>query len=224
MKRLLVVEDEPAIALGPRDSLRSEGCDVEVVADGCEAERMALAGQYDLIVLDLMLPGQDGFCVCRDLRAADVSTPIIVLSVKDTEADKVRALELGADDYVTKPFGLQELVARIRAVMRRAEPSADNEVYERDGLRLDFTRLEATRNGRPIPLTPTEFRILRTLASRPGQVATIEALRDQVWGKAYLTDRVVYTHINNIRKKIETRPHNPRVVVGIRGVGYRFEG
>jgi DNA-binding response OmpR family regulator len=162
--------------------------------------------------------------VCRNLRAADVSTPIIVLSVKDTEADKVRALELGADDYVTKPFGLQELVARIRAVMRRAEPSADNEVYERDGLRLDFTRLEATRNGRPIPLTPTEFRILRTLASRPGQVATIEALRDQVWGKAYLTDRVVYTHINNIRKKIETRPHNPRVVVGIRGVGYRFEG
>lgn len=139
-------------------------------------------------------------------------------------ADKVRALELGADDYVTKLFGLQELVARLRAVMRRAEPGSAADVYERKDLRIDFTRLEATRAGRPISLTPTELRILRRLARRPGQVVTIEALQDQVWGKAYLTDRVVYTHINNIRKKIETRPHKPRVLVGIRGVGYRFEG
>jgi len=221
--RVLVVEDERTIAIGLRDGLRSEGYDVDVVDDGCEAERQARASKYDLIVLDLMLPGQDGFCVCRDLRAAGVNTPIIVLTVKDRETDKLRAFELGADDYVTKPFGLQELVARIRAVLRRSEPAATPEVYEKRDLRLDFRRLEATRAGRPVSLTPTEFRILRTLARRAGQVVTIEELVEEVWGKVSLTDRVVYTHINNIRNKIEPRPRKPRFIVGVRGVGYRME-
>jgi DNA-binding response OmpR family regulator len=223
MKRLLVVEDEPTIAIALRDSLQVEGFHVDVVDDGCEAEKKALTGQYDLIVLDLMLPGQDGFCVCRDLRAAGANTPIIVLSVKDTEADKVRALELGADDYITKPFSLHELMARVHAVLRRSEPSVTGEIYEKGDLRLDFGRLEATRGARPIALTPTEFRILHTLVRRRGQVVPIDELLHEVWGKTFLTDRVIYTHINNIRRKLEPRPGKPQFIVGVRGVGYRIE-
>ena len=226
MARILVVEDEPTIALGLEDDLKLEGYDVEVVGDGATAAASAIAGGYDLVLLDVMLPRKDGFTVCRELRQAGVRTPIELLTARGQELDKVLGLELGADDYVTKPFSPRELVARIKAVLRRADPiSARMPVYQAGDLTVDFGRFEATRNGRPIDLTALEFRLLRAFVSGRGQVLTHDAIIEQVWGKdVFLTDRVIYTHINNMRRKIEEDPAHPKLLVGIRGVGYRFDG
>ena len=168
MKRILVVEDEPTIAAGLEDNLKMEGYSVDLVDDGAVAESMAGDSGYDLILLDLMLPGKDGFSVCRSLRSAGVRTPIIVLTAKRDEIDKVLGLELGADDYVTKPFSPRELLARVKAVLRRyEEPPAGAEIHSAGGLRIDFRKLEVTRRGTPIPLTSSDngISIPRSLAS-----------------------------------------------------------
>jgi len=222
--RILVVEDEYAIAVGLRDDLEADGYQVDVAADGLEGERAACTGRYDLLLLDLMLPKKDGFAVCRALRAAGLKTPIIVLTARAHEADKVLGLELGADDYITKPFSSRELMARVRAVLRRAADAAPGPAtFERGDLTVDFDRYETRRAGQAVALTPTEYRLLAALVRSAGRVLTVDQIIDEVWGKGIaLTDRVVYTHVNKLRAKIEPDPASPVIVVGVRGVGYRL--
>lgn len=224
--RILVVEDEPTIATGLKDNLEVEGYTVEVVDDGDVALERILEDRHDLIILDVMLPGRDGFAVCREARAAGVRTPVIMLTAKGQEVDKVVGLELGADDYVTKPFSPRELLARIKAVLRRAvEGPEQGKIYRFGDVVVDSGKFEVTRNGEKIEVTATEFKLLQVLLKHRGQVRTIDQLLDDVWGKdVFLTDRVIYTHLNNLRHKIEKDPHNPRFLTGVRGVGYRFDG
>ena len=226
-QRVLVVEDDPMIADVLKDDLELEGFAVDVTADGESAETMGRQGGYDLILLDLMLPGRDGLVVCRNLRGAGVKSAIIVLTAKSQEADKVIGLAVGADDYVTEPYGRLELIARVKAVLRRTQQTgaAPAGVWESGPLRVDFRRGQATNAGKPVRLTATEFKILRTLFDRRGEVVPLDELMQRVWGAdVFLTDRVVYTHVNNLRAKIEPEPSAPRFVVGVRGLGYRFDG
>ncbi len=225
MTRILVVEDEPAIAIGLEDDLRLEGYEVEVVADGVTALARGRDSGLALILLDVMLPQKDGFTVCRELRMAGIRTPIILLTAKGQEIDKVVGLELGADDYVTKPFSQRELLARIRAVLRRTtEAPAPAPVYQIGDLSIDFARFEATRGGEIIPMTALEFKLLRAFLQQPGRVLTRNELLDAVWGKeVFVTDRLVDIHINNLRKKIEPAPAKPRFIISVRGVGYRLD-
>lgn len=226
MQRILVVEDEPTIAMGLQDDLELEGYAVEAVDNGTVALTRILEEAFDLILLDLMLPGVDGFTVCREARTKGVRTPIVMLTAKGQEVDKVVGLELGADDYVTKPFSPRELVARIKAVLRRGhdEPKPTSS-YHFANITVDFDRFELLRNGKKIELTAMEFKLLRAFLEHRGQVLTLDALLQEVWGKdIFLTDRVIYTHVNNLRNKIEKDPHNPRLLVSVRGVGYRFDG
>ena len=226
MSRILLVEDEPSIAAGVQDDLRLEGYSVDVVTDGLTAAARGVQGQYDLILLDLMLPKKDGFTVCRELRAAGVRTPVVMLTARGQEADKVLGLELGADDYITKPFSRRELQSRVKAALRRGAMSAPqhSDVYEFNRLKIDFGRCEVWKNGRSVEVTALELKLLRTLLARRGQVMTIDQLNEAVWGKdVFITNRVVYTHMNNLRKKIETDPQKPRHLITVRGVGYRFD-
>jgi len=221
--RILVVEDEPGIALGLEDDFRLEGYEVEVVRDGVAATQRAGAQTFDLIVLDLMLPKKDGFEVCRQLRRSGITTPIIMLTARTHEAEKVMGLELGADDYVTKPFSPAELRARVKAVLRRAAEKTPD-VFRFGDVEADFTRFELRRAGRDVHATPTELKLLAALVRNAGKVLSRAKLTDLVWGPGTaMTDRVVDTHIANLRKKIEPDPANPRYLVSVRGVGYRFE-
>ena len=227
MARLLIVEDEPTIAMGLEDDLRLDGHDVEVVSDGIDAERRGLECRHDLIVLDVMLPGRDGFSVCRGLRAAGVRTPVILLTAKGQDADKVRGLQLGADDYVTKPFSPLELSARIHAVLRRAQAPVErsDDVYRAGDLVIDLRRCEARRDDVLIDLTATEFKLLRTFLRYRGEVLSHDRLLAEVWGPdVFLTDRVIYTHVGNLRQKIERVASQPELIIGLRGLGYRFDG
>ncbi|MDA2924455.1 response regulator transcription factor [Acidobacteria bacterium AH-259-L09] len=225
MTRILVVEDEPTIAAGLQDDLELEGYTVEVVEDGATAVDRALEGGYDLILLDVMLPQKDGFTVCREVRQAGLCAPIILLTAKGQEVDKVLGLELGADDYVTKPFSPRELLARIKAVLRRTNDSAQPaQVYQFGDVKVDFGRCEVSRTGKKVDLTAMEFKILRAFLSHPGQVLTLDQLIEEVWGRdVFLSDRVIYTHISNLRNKIEANPAQPRHLITVRGMGYRFD-
>jgi DNA-binding response OmpR family regulator len=225
--KILIVEDDPMIAEGLRDDLELEGYHVEVIADGAAAEKAALAARHDLIVLDIMLPRKSGYDVCRAVRTAGIKTPIVILTARGQEEDRVRGLELGADDYVVKPFSPRELMARIKAVLRRSETDDDrrDDVWQDGDLRIDFGTFEATRRGEALALTATEFRLLKALYQDRGRAVAIEQLLQRVWGRdVFLTDRVVYTHVNNLRAKIEPDPANPTLIVGVRGIGYRFAG
>ena len=224
MPRILVVEDEPAIAVCLQGDLRLEGYDVEVAADGESAVARAREGPFDLILLDVMLPKKDGFEVCRELRRGGVRTPIILLTARTEEAEKVLGLELGADDYVTKPFSPKELRARIKAMLRRAggEPV---ETYRFGEIELDLGRCELRRSGKPVETTPLELKLLALFVRSRGRTLTRDKLLDQVWGPGvFVTDRVVDNHINHLRRKIEPEPARPRYLVSVRGVGYRFDG
>lgn len=225
MARILLVEDEPALAIGVRDDLEMEGHSVELVGDGEAATRRAIEGPFDLILLDVMLPKKDGFSACRDLRSAGVTTPVVMLTARGEEFDRVLGLELGADDYVTKPFSRRELQARVKAALRRASLSGEAPVSiaEFGAVRIDFARCEAWRAGAPLDLTALEYKLLRALTMRKGRVATIDQLSREVWGaEVFVSDRAIYTHMNNLRNKIEDDPHRPRYLIGIRGVGYRL--
>ena len=226
MQRILVVEDEPTIATGLQDDLELEGYAVEVVDDGTVAMKRMLEAEFDLILLDVMLPGADGFTICREARMKGIRTPIVMLTAKGQEVDKVVGLELGADDYVTKPFSPRELLARIKAVLRRGhdEPKPVSNYHFAD-ITVNFDRFEVLRKGEKIDLTAMEFKLLRAFLEHRGQVLTIDELLQEVWGKdVFLTDRVVYTHVNNLRSKIEEDPHNPKLLISVRGIGYRFDG
>jgi DNA-binding response OmpR family regulator/signal transduction histidine kinase len=227
VRRILVVEDEPVIALGLRDSLEAEGYSVEVEAEGVAAETRARQGRCDLILLDIMLPGRDGLSICRNLRSAGIATPIILLTARGQEVDKIHGLDLGVDDYITKPFSRGELMARVRAVLRRhATPTESLPGSYRFGeVTVDFARHEAFRDGRALALTPIEFKMLGTFIEQRGRVLRHDEIIERVWGpSAFLSDRVLYTHVNNLRGKIEPEPSQPRYLVGVRGIGYRFEG
>ncbi len=226
MPRILVVEDEPDIALGLVDDLTLEGHSVEMVTDGESASRRGREPRWDLIVLDVMLPKKDGFDVCRDLRRAGVKTPIILLTARTHEAEKVLGLELGADDYVTKPFSPRELRARIKAVLRRvASDVSVNSVYRFGDVMIDFGRAELTRGGCPVDVTPIELKLLEVFVRRRGRVLSREQLLDAAWGQdVHVTDRAVDTHIVNLRRKIEDAPADPKYLLSVRGLGYRFDG
>ena len=203
MSRILIVEDEPAIALGLEDDLKMEGYEVEVARDGITAARRAREGGFDLILLDVMLPGKDGFEVCRELRRAGLKTPVLMLTAKAHEAEKVMGLELGADDYVTKPFGTRELRARIKALLRGE-------------LRL---------RGRPVELTPIEFKLLDCFLRARGRVLSRDQLITAAWGPdTFASARIVDNHIANLRRKIGDDPGEPRYLRNVRGLGYRFDG
>ena len=225
MTRILVVEDEPGIALGLEDDLKMEGYEVEVVGDGVAASRRAREAGFDLILLDVMLPGKDGFEVCRELRRAGLRTPILMLTAKAQEAEKVMGLELGADDYVTKPFGSRELRARIKALLRRAGGEQEAECYRFGDVEVDFRRGELRRNGKAVELTPIEFKLLGVFIRARGRVLSRDQLMDSAWGsETFAAARVVDNHIANLRRKIEPDPAEPRYLVNVRGLGYRFDG
>jgi DNA-binding response OmpR family regulator len=224
MTRILVVEDEPTIAMALRDDLEMEGYEVDVTGDGATALMRANEGRYDLVLLDIMLPKKDGLTVCRELRSAGVRTPIIMLTARAQELDKITGLESGADDYITKPFSPRELVARIRALLRRTAASGMTAPLRFGDVVVDFQRFEASRSGKKLDLTALEFRLLRALVENRGRVLSIDELLERVWGKdVFLTDRVVYTHVNNLRSKIEQDPSRPRHLISVRGAGYRFD-
>ena len=224
MKRILVVEDEPAIAFGLQADLVAEGYDVAVAGDGETAARRAREGIFDLILLDVMLPRKDGFEVCRELRRAGLKTPILLLTARSQEVEKVMGLEWGADDYVTKPFSPPELRARIKALLRRAS-GGEEAVYRFGDVEVDFARCELRRAGRTIEMTALELRLLAAFIRNRGRVLSRQKLLDEAWGPGtFITDRVVDNHVVALRKKIEAEPHNPRYLISLRGLGYRFDG
>ncbi len=225
--RILVIEDEPGIRLALHDELQFEGFEVELAPDGPAGVTAILQSPPDLIVLDVMLPGGNGFEICRDVRARGIRTPIIMLTARNQEIDKVRGLEAGADDYVTKPFSLGELVARIRAVLRRARHEAPDatrgDVLEAGPIRLDLRRREAAKGSTRLQLTDTEFRLLSLLLSRRGEAISRDEFLKDIWGDdVYVTHRTVDTHIAALRKKIEDDLDHPTFILSIRNVGYRF--
>jgi DNA-binding response OmpR family regulator len=224
MSRILIVEDEPDIALGLADDLRLEGYEVEVAGDGEIACRRAKEVQWNLILLDVMLPLKDGFDVCRDLRRTGVTTPIILLTARSQEAEKILGLDLGADDYVCKPFSPRELRARIRAILRRGAP-ATRESYRFGDVEVDFDRAEVRRQGIVIDITPIEFKLLSAFIERRGRVLSRNQLLDAAWDSGtHVTDRAVDAHIVNLRRKIELHTADPKYILGVRGMGYRFDG
>ncbi len=225
MSRILIVEDDLAIAIALEDDLRLEGYAVEVVHDGEAASRRARETPFDLILLDVMLPKKDGFEVCRELRRAGVSSAILLLTARTQETEKVLGLDMGADDYVTKPYSPKELRARIRALLRRGAPVAGEvEVVRFGECELDFARAELRCAGRPVATTPLELKLLGLFARRPGRVLTRRILIDEAWGKeTMITERVVDNQIANLRKKIEPAPAQPCYLKSVRGIGYRFD-
>ncbi|HSB15841.1 MAG TPA: response regulator transcription factor [Bryobacteraceae bacterium] len=224
MSRILIVEDETDLAFGLEDDLKVEGYQVEIARDGETAGRRAREEMWDLILLDIMLPRKDGFEVCRELRRAGVRTPIIMLTAKAQEAEKILGLELGADDYVTKPFGPRELRARIKAVLRRTEEPV-SDVYRFGDVEVDFARGEIHRGGMAVDVTPLELKLLKAFVASRGRILSRELLLDAAWGtQTFVTDRVVDGHIVSLRRKIEPEPSKPRYLISVRGLGYRFDG
>jgi two-component system, OmpR family, alkaline phosphatase synthesis response regulator PhoP len=221
--RILVVDDEPRITRLVRDYLENAGFAVTAAHDGAEALMRARTERPDLVVLDLGLPGLDGLDVTRSLRR-DSGVPIIMLTARDDEADRVVGLELGADDYVTKPFSPRELVARVRAVLRRRDAAAEGaETLTAGDLVLDVPRMRAEVGGRRVELTTTEFQLLSAMARQPGRVFTRSQLLDAIHGVAFESyERAIDAHVKNIRRKIEPDPRAPRHLLTVYGVGYRL--
>ena len=226
MKTILVVDDEPKIAALARDYLEHAGYGVTVAADGRAALDAIHRARPDLVVLDLGLPELDGLDVTRAIRR-DSTLPIVMLTARDDEIDKLLGLELGADDYLTKPFSPRELVARVKAVLRRVDAAtavpAEREIVRAGDVTLDLPRMRVEASGRPIDLTPTEFQLLATLAAQPGRIFTRSQLLDAVHGVAFESyERAIDTHIKNIRRKLEPDPRTPRYLLTVYGIGYRF--
>ncbi|HVS31150.1 MAG TPA: response regulator transcription factor [Thermoanaerobaculia bacterium] len=222
--RILVIEDDPALLRGLADNLRCESYDVLTASDGEQGLHSLLESHPDLVILDLMLPRLSGYEICRKVRQEKITTPVLMLTARGEEADRILGLDLGADDYVTKPFSIRELLARVRALLRRAQPSAAlPDVLEYEDVRIDFRRFEASMNGKAIRMTPKEFGLLRLLASKRGEVVRRDELLDEVWGyERYPTTRTVDNHVATLRTKLETDPANPRHLITVHGVGYRW--
>jgi DNA-binding response OmpR family regulator len=234
-EKILVVEDEISLQESLAYTLRRQGYDVETVGDGNAALASARKSHPDLILLDIMLPGMDGFEVCRILRQ-EMTTPVLMLTARDDEIDRVVGLEVGADDYMTKPFSMRELIARVKAMLRRvrlirqeigaeAGTNIANQVLTYDNLAIDLTRREVRLASQVVPLKPKEFELLVFIANHRGQVLTREFILERVWGWDYVGDsRTVDVHIRWLREKIEPDAANPHRIITVRGAGYRFEG
>jgi DNA-binding response OmpR family regulator len=225
VKTILIADDEPGIVLGLGDELRGEGFKVVTVGNGEEALAAVRKHKPSLLILDIMLPRLSGIEVCKRLRQEGNRLPILMLTARIEELDKVVGLEVGADDYVTKPFSLREVVARVKAILRRAEEAGTRKGVDRlefGDLVVDFRKLEAWKGGRPLDLTPREFRILKLFAERPREVIRREEVLDEVWTESNVTDRSVDNEIFKIRKEIEADPGRPRYIVSVRSVGYKF--
>ncbi len=227
--KLLVVEDDPAIQKMIADYFRHNGYQVVTASDGEAGIKAAFDERPDALILDVMLPKTDGFSVCRHIRERNPSLPILILTAKDDVVDKVLGLEMGADDYVTKPFSLRELEARVKSVLRRMRAKstegdeAEQAPIQRGGLRIDSARREVTINGRHVELTPKEFELLALFASHPGRVYSRKYLLENIWDYTYSGyDRTIDSHINRLRAKIEDDPDHPKMVMTVWGVGYKF--
>jgi DNA-binding response OmpR family regulator len=221
MARILIVEDNRNLAHGLVTNLEFEGHEAEVAEDGATGLSRALARVHQLILLDLMLPGADGFHVLERLRADGVDTPVLVLTARGDETDKVRGLRSGADDYVTKPFALRELLARVEALLRRGRRTPTPLAF--GAVKVDPTTHEVTRAGRPVTLRPKEYELLRALLRREGRVATRSELLREVWGyRDSVVSRTLDTHVGELRRKLESDPARPRHIVTVRKAGYRL--
>ncbi|MDE2689419.1 MAG: response regulator transcription factor [Acidobacteriota bacterium] len=237
-QRLLLVEDEPSLARTLSDRLVAEGYDIEVAADGPSGQRMATDGGFDLVLLDVNLPGKNGFDVCRDLRQGGTSTPILMLTARNELVDRVLGLKLGADDYLAKPFETLELLARVEALLRRsqagtpASPTAaeSERGYRFGNVRVDFDRAQVWRTAEDgseseLACSALEYRLLRFLIEQRGQVHDRDRLLDEVWGyDATPTTRTVDVHVSSLRQKVEPNPGRPEFIVTVHGLGYRFDG
>jgi two-component system, OmpR family, alkaline phosphatase synthesis response regulator PhoP len=224
MAKILIVEDDASILLPLQDNLELEGYEVSSAVDGRLGLDLARKGGYDLVILDIMLPKMNGFDLCRQLRQEKDTTPILMLTAKSQEVDKVLGLELGADDYVTKPFSPRELLARIKAILRRTRQVRQGiDSCRFGGVEVDFKKYEARKDGRSVDLTALEFALLRLLVENDGEVVERDIILDEVWGESvYIEPRTVDKHISLLRKKLEDDPQNPKFIIGVRGVGYKF--
>jgi DNA-binding response OmpR family regulator len=232
MRHVLIVEDDEAMSVALRDGFQYEGYSVTVAQDGEAGLHLATSASPDLILLDVMLPKMTGLDVCKQLRSTGNGVPIIMLTARGQEIDKVLGLKLGADDYITKPFGFMELLARAEAVLRRsgsgaspAQPALPPDTYSFGDVRIDFKRHEATKAGEPIDLSPREFQLLAYFIEHKGEVVTREKLLDTVWDyNAIPFTRTVDMHIAKLRKKVEDNPSDPRFIVTVHRLGYKFTG
>ncbi len=226
MPRVLIIEDDPSMAVALRDGFEYEGYSVDVAEDGVTGLRLASEQAWDLIILDVMLPALSGLDLCKQLRARGNEVPIIMLTARGQEMDKVLGLKLGADDYVTKPFSFVELMARVEAVLRRATRRAESvRTYAFGDITLDFEKLEATKGGQPLELSHREFEILKYLIEHRGDVVTRDQLLNAVWGyEDFPFTRTVDMHIAKLRKKIEDNPGAPRYIITVHRLGYKFIG
>lgn len=224
-KKILIIEDDPGIQLSLKDEFESEGFNVYSADDGLAGLEMIEQNPPDLIILDLMLPFQNGYQVCKKLRQDGNTVPIIMLTVKDQEIDKVLGLEFGADDYVTKPFSLRELLARVNALLRRsAEPISESTSFCIGETEFDLKKYEALKRGKDITYTTLEFQMVSLLYQKKGEVVTREDFLNRVWGEnnTVVTERTIDSHIANIRKKLEDDASDPKYILSVRGVGYKL--
>ncbi len=223
-KTILLIEDEPGIRMAVKDELEFEGFRVHLAEDGLTGLESILRNAPDLIVLDLMLPGKNGFEICREVRQRGIATPVIVLTARGQEADKIRGLQLGADDYITKPFSLAELVARIRAVLRRYQPQQAGDVIQHRMITIDLKKRQVSKGKKIVELTDKEFQILTLLMKRPAEVITRDDFLKAIWGEdVYITHRTIDIHIAALRKKLEDDPENPTLILSVRNAGYKFD-
>lgn len=226
--KILLIEDEPGLIITLTDRLTSEGYGVDPATDGEEGFEKALGGGFDLIILDVMLPRKNGFDICRDLRQKNVQTPILMLTARGEVVDKVVGLKLGADDYLTKPFELIELLARIEALLRRTPGSSGStasapDTYKFGPVRVDFRRAEVDRDGQPVELSSLEFKLLQYLITHRGSVISRDTLLDEVWGyDAMPSTRTVDVHVAWLRQKVEPNPRHPQFILTVHGLGYKF--
>ena len=223
--KVLIVEDDQAMAVALRDGFEYEGYGVQVARDGAAGLKMADEPELDLIILDVMLPKMSGFDVCKQLRSAGNETPIIMLTARGQEIDKVVGLKIGADDYVTKPFSFMELMARVEALMRRShrKPETSTDEFNFGDIAINFKRFEVTKAGQPIEISPREFNILKYFIEHRGEVITRDQSLDSVWGYgSFPLTRTVDMHIAKLRQKIEDAPHDPKYVITVHRVGYKF--
>jgi DNA-binding response OmpR family regulator len=224
--RILIVEDEPNMVAGLRDNFEYEGYEVITAADGVEGLSQALANSPDIVILDVMMPRMSGLDVCKQLRAKRPSLPVIMLTARGQEVDKVVGLELGADDYVTKPFSIRELIARVKAVLRRAQVlPKEQDRYTFGDVEVNLRSYQVIRRGKPVDFSAKEFELLKHFLCHSGETLTRDRLLDEVWGyDNYPTTRTVDAHIVHLRQKLEPIPDSPRFFLTVHGVGYKFVG
>jgi DNA-binding response OmpR family regulator len=223
MARILIVEDEPNMRMGLKDNLDFEGYEVDLAGDGEEGLKKILENDYDLVLLDVMLPKMSGFDLCRKAREKSVATPIVLLTAKGEEVDKIVGLELGADDYVTKPFSLRELLARIKAILRRSDKSDSRSGIVRIGrAEFHFTGYNAFENGLPIQMSHKEFELMKYLYDHRNETVSRGDILKNVWGDIYTTSRTIDNFIVKLRQKIELDPNNPKIIITVHGIGYKL--